>query len=124
MNEILKYIQLYTGCNDHALKRIEAILETKFVPASKVEVKYVEKFIRKGVGPLLPLSKWAEQYYLLNDTSYAELSKKKRSEPIVVNRNRFFREAYKEGYSLSELGRFLNFNHSSVIYAIHESKKI
>ena len=123
MKEILKYIQLYTGCNDHALKRIEVILQDKLYPAPKIEVRYVEKFIRKGIAPELPLRKWADGYYLLNNTTFAEVSLKRRKSEIVSNRNRFLVEAYKEGYTLSELGRYLKFCHSTILHAIHESKK-
>jgi hypothetical protein len=123
MKEILKYIQLYTGCNDHALKRIEVILQDKLNPAPKVEIRYIEKFARKGIAPELPLQKFADGYCLLNNTTIADLKNKCRKTPVVINRNRFVISAYREGYGASELGRFLNFCHASILHGLHESKK-
>ena len=48
MKEILKYIQLYTGCNDHALKRIEVMLEPRLQP--KIIEKIVEVEVPKFIN--------------------------------------------------------------------------
>jgi hypothetical protein len=123
--DVLKYIQLYTGCNDHALKRIDVMLQEKIkaVPDKIVEVRYVEKFSRKGIDPNLTLADFTEQYCAANNTSYKMLCDRSRKTEIVINRNRFVTSAYKEGYSASELGRYLGFCHASILHALHESKK-
>lgn len=123
MKEILRYIQLYTGCNDHALKRIEVILQDKLNPAPKIEIRYIEKFARKGIAPELSLADFALNYCKENKTSVEALKNKSRKTPIVINRNRFIVSAYKEGYGASELGRYLNFCHATILHNLHESKK-
>lgn len=125
MKEILKYIQLYTGCNDHALKRIAAILEPKLnnTPTIIERVVHVEKFVRKGLAPAVPLQEWASNYYKAKNTSYEEISNKTRRTNVVINRNRFLVEAYKEGYTASELGRYLKMCHASILHGLHYSKK-
>ena len=121
--DVLKYIQLYTGCSEHALKRIDAMLHEKINVAPKVEVRYIEKFARKGIAPELKLQDFADKYYEIYNTSYKDLINRSRKTDVVINRNRFLIAAYKEGYGASELGRFLGFCHASILHGLHESKK-
>lgn len=121
--DVLKYIQLYTGCSDHALKRIDVMLHEKINVVPRVEIKYIEKFARKGVAPELTLKKFADKYYEIYNTNYKELTNRSRKTDVVINRNRFLIAAYKEGYGASELGRFLGFCHASILHGLHESKK-
>jgi hypothetical protein len=51
MKEILNYIKLYTGCNDHALKRIEALLESK-----------IQKSVFRELPSKIPIKIWAEEH--------------------------------------------------------------
>jgi len=121
--EVLKYIQLYTGCSEHALKRIDAMLHDKINVVPRVEIKYIETFARKGIAPDLTLKEWADKYYKDFNTNYKELTNRSRKTDVVINRNRFLIAAYKEGYGASELGRFLGFCHASILHGLHESKK-
>ena len=121
--DVLKYIQLYTGCSEHALKRIDVMLHEKINVSPKVEVRYIEKFARKGISPELKLQDFADKYYEIYNTNYKELTNRSRKTDVVINRNRFLIAAYKEGYGASELGRFLGFCHASILHGLHESKK-
>lgn len=120
MKEILKYIQLYTGCNEHALKRIEVMLEPKLNQQPQIIERVVEvkKFVKCKQNPSIPLLAWSEVYYKDNNTSYKEISKKRRLKEVVRMRNAYIKEAYFEGYTPSEIARHLCMNHTTILYII------
>ena len=118
MKEILKYIQLYTGCNDHALKRIEAILEPKLQQVVVEKIVHVEKFVKRKPKPSVTLTAWSEVYYKENKTSFKEISQRRRMQEIVDARNAYIKQAYFEGYTPSEIARYLGRNHATILYII------
>lgn len=120
MKEILKYIQLYTGCSEHALKRIEVMLEPRLNQAPQVieKIVEVEKFVKRKPKPSIPLTTWSEGYYKDNNTSFKEISQRRRLQEVVDIRNAYIRQAYFEGYTPSEIARHLGRNHATILYII------
>lgn len=122
MKEILKYIQLYTGCNDHALKRIEAMLEPRLNKEPQVieKIVEVERIISKKLPAKMPIEFFADGYYQAHNTSFKELVDRSRRQDVVDKRNDFIKAAYLNGYTCTGIARFLNRNHSTILYAIHK----
>jgi len=120
MKEILKYIQLYTGCNDHALKRIEAMLEPRLnlVPQVIEKIIHVEKFVKRKPRPSISLLEWSAKYYNETNTTYEYISQRRRLQEVVDIRNAYIKEAYFEGYTPTEIARHLKRNHATILYII------
>lgn len=125
--EILKYIKLYTGCNDHTLKRIELILEEYIKPIIKTKVVekivMVDKMGRMKQRPSVDLKTFSSEYFKKNNTTYEEINRKCRKTEIVSRRNKYLRDAFLTGYTASELGRYLNRDHTTILNSIYKSKK-
>ena len=123
--DVLKYIQLYTGCTEHALKRIDAMLheQIKDGPAKVVEkFVYVDKLARSKDKPSQDLKFWAFGYLKLRKLSYEQIADKSRKTSVLRLRNDFCIAAYKEGYTLSEIGRYLGRDHSTIYHCIYRIK--
>jgi DNA-binding NarL/FixJ family response regulator len=120
MKEILKYIQLYTGCNDHTLKRIEVMLEPRLNLEPKIieKIVYVEKYVKRKPRSNKTLAEWSDQYYQENNTSFKYISQRRRLQEIVDNRNIYIKQAFFEGYTPTEIARYLNRNHSTILHTI------
>jgi chromosomal replication initiation ATPase DnaA len=118
MKEILKYIQLYTGCNDHALKRIEVMLEPRLQPKIIEKIVEVEKYIQRRIKPKTPISVWAEVYFTKNLLSYNEVSNKSRKRHVVDIRHEFIKIAYQNGYTCTSIASYLKKDHSTILHAI------
>lgn len=122
--EVLAYIKLYTNCSDHALKRIQVLLED-FVEVREV-VKVVEKkdvvYIQKK-RVSASIRRWAEDWLKKNNVTYKEVSMKSRATEVVTLRNKFCMDAFVEGYGYSEIGRYLKKDHSTIIHCIHKVKR-
>ena len=123
VEDILKYIQLYTNCSDHTLKRIRVLLDNfvviQPVPILKEKVVYVHK---KRIST--PILYWAKEWLTENGLTYADISKVSRSKSVVSMRNKFCNDAYIAGYGYSEIGRYLKKNHSTIIHCIHKIKRV
>lgn len=113
MKEILKYIKLYTGCNEHALKRIEAILEPRLQPV------VVEKIVHRKLKPKIVIEKWAETYFAENGITYKQMADRSRKQEIVDIRYEFIKNAYFNGYTCTGIAKYLKRDHSTIIYAIN-----
>lgn len=109
MKEILKYIQLYTGCNDHALKRIEAILEQK-----------IEKSPFRELPSKIPIKTWAEDYCNDFEVEMTTIMNRSRKQEIVDIRHNFIKAAYVCGYKCTTIARFLKRDHTSILHAINK----
>lgn len=121
--EILKYIQLYTNCADFTLKRIAVLLDTERPDAQIVEkILIVDRYIRNKHKPPLTLGVWSTAYFTKNDTTYAEINMKCRKIEICKLRNVYCKAAYAEGYSISEIGRYLKRNHTTILHNVHQIK--
>lgn len=122
MKEILKYIKLYTGCNDHALKRISLILEDKINPKVIEKIVVVEKYINKNIKPKLTIEQWAPIYFKENNLTYEEVNQKSRKVEVCRIRTKFCRNAFIAGYGCAEQARYLKRNHSTILHNIHQIK--
>ena len=122
--ELLKYIQLYTGCNDHTLKRIQALLEEERPTQIEVveKVVLVNKFVRNNVRPITRLQDWSLDYFRSNKTSYEDIAKRSRKLEVVRLRTAYCREAYASGYGVAEIGRYLKRDHTTIIHNVHHNK--
>ena len=118
MKEILKYIKLYTGCDEHALKRIEAILEPRLQPVVVEKIIHVEKIIKRKPRPKISLLEWSAKYYQDHNTSYQYISQARRLQEIVDIRDAYVKQAYFEGYSPTEIARHLKRNHATILHTI------
>ena len=123
----LNYIQLYTNCNDHALKRIKPVLEEHIKAIEKVviveKVVVVEKFIRKDVSPSKSIEEWSEEYFNKNNVTYNDVSKKCRKTETLKIRNTYCKSAFVDGYGCSEIGRYLKRDHTTILHNIHHMKR-
>jgi chromosomal replication initiation ATPase DnaA len=118
MKEILKYIKLYTGCNDHTLKRIEAMLEPRLQPVVVEKIIHVEKFVKRKPKPKTPLAEWSAKYCEENNITFQYVSQARRLQEIVDTRDAYVKQAYFEGYSPSEIARHLKRNHATILHTI------
>lgn len=118
MKEILNYIQLYTGCNDHALKRIEAMLEPRLITKVITKTEVVEKILTRNLRPKITLESWSKFYYNSNKTSYEIIANKSRVQTLVNKRNAYIKAAYLAGYRPTEIANYLDRNHSTILHAI------
>ncbi len=125
VESVLKYIQLYTNCSDHTLKRIAILLDRMVITKEVTKIVYDTKevYIQKKKNTM-SLKKWAEQYLSYQDITYNELAIKSRKREVITMRNRFCVEAYKEGYGASEIGRYLKRDHTTILHCIHKIKRI
>lgn len=114
MKEILKYIQLYTGCSDHALKRIEAILEPRLQSVA------VEKRPFRELPSKVPIKTWAENYCKDFNISMTILMTRSRKQELVDIRYEFIKAAYVSGYKCTTIARFLKRDHSTILHAINK----
>jgi chromosomal replication initiation ATPase DnaA len=125
--ELLNYIKLYTECDDAAISRITPILDKYTMDISqngvmqKIKILKVVKYKEKK-KPTIPLSDFAYKFGKKNAIDIDSIKKKVRTTEIVRKRNKFIRDAFENGYSLSEIGRFLNRDHSTILHAIKNSK--
>jgi chromosomal replication initiation ATPase DnaA len=59
-----------------------------------------------------------------NDTTYNQVALKSRKAEVLSLRNRFCVDAYKEGFGLSEIGRYLKRDHTTILHSVHRIKTI
>lgn len=125
IDNVLKYIQLYTECNDFTLQRIRVLLER--LPKEKVvekvivqkEVLYIQKKTYKEYGTL---QEWASNYLKSNNLSYEDIAAKNRKPSTLKVRNKFCIEAYKNGYGYSTIGKYLNMDHVTIMHSVNKIK--
>lgn len=122
---ILKYIQLYTNCNDYTLKRIEAIMDGLVLEREVVKVvENTKEVLIQKKKSTESIKKWASKWLEDNETSYSEVAQRSRKVEVLTLRNRFCVDAYKEGFGLSEIGRYLKRDHTTILHSIHRVKTI
>ena len=118
MKEILKYIKLYTGCDEHALKRIEVMLEPRLVPKIIEKVVHVDRVLVRVKNPKVPLNIWSEKYFQENNTSFKYISQRRRLQEVVDDRDTYVKNAYLNGYRAMEIARYLGRNHATILHTI------
>jgi|694.fasta_scaffold87359_7 chromosomal replication initiation ATPase DnaA len=122
---ILKYIQLYTNCNDYTLKRIEAVMDGLILEREVIKVvENTKEVLIQKKKSTESIKKWASRWLEENETSYSEVALRSRKVEVLTLRNRFCVDAYKEGFGLSEIGRYLKRDHTTILHSIHRVKTI
>ena len=121
LKTILKYIQLYTECDDYALGKIALLF--KEYPLETTLVKVVEKIVEVPVKPFVPnrdgIEEWTKKYLIENNITYEELTANNRKYETVLQRVNFSKAAREYGFYLSEIGRKLKMHHSSIIHLVN-----
>lgn len=127
LEDALRYIKLYTGCDEHAIKRIRPILE-KFSDDCKdtivVKEKEIVEVVVQKLRPKGTIEKWAEKYFIENNTTYEKVNQFKRTTEVCRIRYLFCNAAYKAGYGYSEIGRYLKRDHTSILHTIKRIKSV
>lgn len=125
VEQVLKYIKLYTGCEEHALKRIKPIIEEAFEKAKEVvyvkEKVIVTEYIKK-IKPKQSILNWSNDYFNKTGLSYQEINNPSRKIEVCRIRNEFCKEAYYQGYTASEIGRYLKRDHTTILHNIFKIK--
>lgn len=125
IDNVLKYIQLYTECDDFTLKRIRVLLE-KLPKEHIIEKVVTEKKVmyiqKKTYKEYKDFDKWAEKYFESNNITYRDVAKKTREHQTLRIRNKFCIEAYKSGYAYKTIGRYLKMSHSTIMHCVNEIK--
>jgi chromosomal replication initiation ATPase DnaA len=120
MKEILKYIKLYTGCNDHALKRIEVMLGPRLEPKIIEKIVHVEKFVKRKPKPQTSILEWSEGYCKENNITFEYVKQRRRLQEIVDTRDAYVKQAYFEGFTPSEIARHIKRNHATILHTINK----
>jgi chromosomal replication initiation ATPase DnaA len=120
MREILKYIKLYTGCNDHALKRIEAMLEPRLKPIIIEKIVEVEKVVTRKINTRTSIAKWSQSYFIENGITYNEINQRSRTKEVLNIRNSFVKKAYLDGFTCTSIAKYLNRDHSTILHSIRK----
>lgn len=125
MHEFLKYVKLYTDCDDYAIKRLEPLLKKyiakpkAIVIEKKVEVVRYHKF---NTTPNKSILEFFNEYKSANSITLDDIKKRCRTIDTRTIRNNFIRSAISNGYTASAIARFLNMNHTTILNVIKNSK--
>ena len=121
LKTILKYIQLYTQCDDYALGKIALLFEQ--YPLQTVKVKIVEKEIKKFIPVNKDIDEWTKKYLITNNITYEQLTANNRKYETVLQRVNFSKEARENGFYLTQIGKKLKMHHSSIIHLVNNFQK-
>jgi chromosomal replication initiation ATPase DnaA len=128
--DLLYYIQLYTGCEDHAIKRIEFLIDQFIKNHAPVEMTIVKEHInkiiyidRKKDKISLPLiSDFLSEFCNNSGVDLKLIKSKNRSRDIVRVRREYSIHAHDKGYTLKEIGRSINRDHTTIIHYLYHYK--
>jgi hypothetical protein len=125
IDNVLKYIQIYTECDDFTLKRIRVLLDKlpKEIVVEKVvqetKIMYIQK---KTYKEYKEIGIWAEKYFNANGVTYEEVAASNREHKTLRVRNKFCIEAYKNGYAYKTIGKYLGMSHSTIMHCVNQIK--
>ena len=117
LKTILKYIQLYTQCDDYALGKI-ALLFDKY-PLETVRVQVIEKEVKQFIPVNKDIDEWTKKYLITNNITYEQLTANNRKYETVLQRVNFSKEARENGFYLTQIGKKLKMHHSSIIHLVN-----
>ena len=121
LKTILKYIQVYTECDDYALGKIALLFQE--YPIETTLVKVVEKIVEVPVKNFVPtreeINEWTDKYLVENNITYEQLTANNRRYETVLQRVNYSKAAREYGFYLSEIGRKLKMHHSSIIHLVN-----
>lgn len=121
LKTILKYIQLYTQCDDYALSKI-ALLFDKY-PLETVRVQVIEKEVKQFIPVNKDIDEWTKKYLITNNITYEQLTANNRKYETVLQRVNFSKEARENGFYLTQIGKKLKMHHSSIIHLVNNFQK-
>jgi hypothetical protein len=121
LKTILKYIQLYTQCDDYALGKI-ALLFDKY-PLETVRVQVIEKEVKQFIPVKKDIDEWTKKYLITNNITYEQLTANNRKYETVLQRVNFSKEARENGFYLTQIGKKLKMHHSSIIHLVNNFQK-
>jgi hypothetical protein len=122
LKTILKYIQVYTECDNYALGKIALLFDE--YPLENTLVKIVEKIVEKEViKQFVPnkadIEEWTKKYLIENNITYEQLTANNRKYQTVLQRVNYSKAAREHGFYLSEIGKKLKMHHSSIIHLVN-----
>lgn len=127
IENVLKYVQLYTGADEYTLKRIRAILEKEFEEKQK-KIQVLEKsrvvYIKTNPSkPKITIEAFADYISKEHGIDIQQIKMKCRKAEILRQRNKFILFAVQHGFNFCEIGRFLNKDHSTIIHSFKNQQK-
>jgi hypothetical protein len=117
LKTILKYIQLYTECDDYALGKISLLFDK--YPLETVRVQIVEKEVKQFIPEKKDIDEWTKKYLITNNITYEQLTANNRKYETVLQRVNFSKEARDNGFYLTQIGKKLKMHHSSIIHLVN-----
>ena len=121
LKTILKYIQVYTECDEYTLNKIKNLFNE--YPLNVIEIRYVEKIKEIEIKPFKPtreeLDEWTIKYLVSQNITYEQLTVNNRKYESVKQRVHYSKAASEYGFYLSEIGRKLKMHHSSIIHLVN-----
>jgi hypothetical protein len=117
LKTILKYIQLYTECDNYALGKIALLFDE--YPLETVRVQIVEKEIKQFIPEKKDIDEWTKKYLITNNITYEQLTANNRKYETVLQRVNFSKEARDNGFYLTQIGKKLKMHHSSIIHLVN-----
>lgn len=128
--DLLMYIKLYSGCDDYALTRINALID-KYVKANQVVRKeivkqYIDRVIIKEKYDdeltLIPLPEYQKEFCTKNNISIDDLRSRNRSRNLVRLRRDYSISAHLKGYTFVEIGKSINRDHTTIVHYFYHYK--
>lgn len=128
--DLLFYIKLYTGCDDLAIKRVEFLLEKYLQDHAPVKREIVREYIDRIIykdkneedSPLPHIEDYLNQFCEKLGVDIKKIRSRDRSREFVRIRRDFSISAHQRGYMVTEIGRALNRDHTSVIHYLYHYK--
>jgi chromosomal replication initiation ATPase DnaA len=127
IENVLNYIQLYTGADKYTLKRIRSILEKEFEEKQK-KIEVIEKsrvvYVKTKPGkPEISIEAFSDYISKEHEIDIQQIKRKCRKAEILRQRNKFVLFAVQYGFTFSEIGRFLKKDHSTIIHSFKNQQK-
>jgi hypothetical protein len=117
LKTILKYIQLYTECDDYAMGKIALLFD--LYPIEKIKIKTIEKEKVEFMRIFESIDEWTDKYLITNNLSYEQLTANNRKYETVKQRVHFSKAAREHGFILTDIGRKLKMHHSSIMHLVN-----
>lgn len=122
LKTILKYIQLYTGCDDYALGKISLLFD--LYPIERIKIETIEKISKEFERISESIDEWTLIYLAENKITYEELTQNNRKFNTVKRRYLYTKAARERGFILTEIGRVLKMHYSSIIHLLNHYQPV
>ena len=125
IENVLKYIQLYTECSDFTLKRIGVLLSKMQIEKIVHKIKHDTKivYVQKKLNVQhKTIELWSQNYFMCNNISFEDVAKKSRVRNTIQIRNAYCIEAYKNGFGYTTIAKYIGYDHSTIIHCVNKIK--